>query len=276
MDAKGYVSALDEFRKSAIMLICEYCGTQTPSAGDICLCFNCESMVITTRAILERRDHTLVDTLDSINKNINDMNYEAAVPLYEKLIADRKDPSLMYAAAILYLKYSNYEITQIGYAKIGFMEENTIHRDKGAKLASTAKKLLTKSISVANAEIAKGNMPLSLVYNRFLAQIKMGGVKGAKESIELLQKTGNEYIYNYASMVFESRMEHYDNALKIADKLTDQKSFSVNAFYYIGLALFKKRKIKDAKMVLEELNVTLKNNNLEALLFEINAQLEIY
>ena len=276
MDAKGYVSALEEFKKSSSLLICEYCGVETASLGDICVCSNCESMVVTTRPILQKKDHPLLDSLDSINNAINDMKYELAIPIYDKLIADKKDPSLMYAAAILYLKYSNYEITQIGYAKPGFMEDNTVHRDKGAKLASTAKKLLSKSISVANAEIAKGNTPLSLVYNRFLAQVKMGSVKGAKESVGLLQKLGNEYIYNYASLVFEARMEHYDNTIKIADTLTDPKSFSVNAFYYIGLGLFKKRKVKDAKMVLEALNGILKSNNLEALIFEINAQLEIY
>jgi hypothetical protein len=276
MDAKGYVAILNESKKSATSLMCTCCGVETSSIGQLCVCSNCESMVTTNRAAIESRDHALLDSLDSINKSISDSKYDQAIATYEKLIAERKDTSLMYAAAIANLKYSNYEITQIGYAKNGFMEENTLHRDKAAKLVSTAKKLITKSISLTNAEIAKENTSLNLVYNRFLAQIKISNIKGAKDSIAMLQKIGNEYIYNYANLVFESRMERYDNALKIAQEFTTQKSFSVNAFYYIGLILFKKGKIKDAKAVLEALNGLLKSSNLEALLFEVNAQLSIY
>lgn len=276
MDTRGYVAILQESKRAAGSLMCQYCGVETLALGDTCMCSNCESMVTTTRAMLQNKDHVLLDTLDSINRNLGDMKYDVAMPLYDRLVLDRKDPSIMYAAAIAYLKYSNYEIMQIGYAKTGFMEDNTIHRDKAAKLASSAKRLITKSISLANAEISKGNGSLNLVYNRFLAQVKIGSLRGAKDSLGLLQKMDNEYAYGYANMVFEARMERYDNALKIAETLTTQKSFSINAFYYIGLALFKKGKIKEAKTVLGALNGILKSSNLEALIFEINAQLSIY
>lgn len=273
MDAKGYADALEELEKTTVLLICEYCGVETPSIGDFCICSNCESMVVTNRTLLERKDHVLLDSLDRINRSMADSKYEDAMPFYDKIILERNEPSLMYAAAIAYLKYSNYEIMQIGYAKIGFMEENTIHRDKAAKLASTAKRLLTKSISIVNMEIGKGNRPLNFVYNRFLSQIKMGNHKGAKNSIDILQKAGNDYVYNYAQMVFESSMERYDTALKIADRFTKRENFSINAFYYIGLSLFKKGKNKEAKRTLEVLNSILKNGNLEALILEINYQL---
>jgi tetratricopeptide (TPR) repeat protein len=275
MDIKNYETTLHNLMKSYSLLMCEYCGVETFNSvsAKLCICSNCESIIVTTKAMLEKKDGSLVDNLTKINRSVGEFKFDDTIALYDKMIAEKKDPSLMYAEAIAYLKYSNYEITQIGYAKPGFMEDNTVHRDRAAKFASTAKKLLTKSISIANAEMAKGNRSLNLVYNRFLAQVKLGGVKGAKESVEILEKMGNEYVYDYAYMVFEARMEKYDNTLKVADKLTKDDNFSVNAFYYIGLALFKKGNMKDAKTVLQSLNWVLKSTNLEALIFEINAQL---
>lgn len=273
MNAEEYTRILRDIEKIASPFICEYCGTETSGRGAMCMCSNCESIVMTTRSILEKKDHVLLDSLNTINKDMADSKYGDALALYEKLIAERKEPQLMYAAAIAYLKYSNHEIMQIGYMRMGFMEENTMHRDKASKLVSSAKKLLARSISIANAEIGKGNRPLNLVYNRFLAQIKMNSIKGAKDSIEILSKIGNEYVYNYAQMVFDASRGKYDDTIRIAEKLVGEKAFSVNAYYYIGLALFKKRRFKDANTVLSALNSIVKSSNLEILIFEVNAQI---
>jgi hypothetical protein len=74
-------------------------------------------------------------------------------------------------------------------------------------------------------------------------------------------------------MVFESRMEKYDSLANTAEALIGTELFSINAFYYIGLMLFKKRKMKDARLLLGSLNGLLKSNNLEALIFEVDCQL---
>lgn len=276
MDERGYIERFRALQKGAPLLMCECCGVETASVGDMCICSNCENMVVTNRNILEKKDHVLLDTLDKINKSLSEFKYDDAIALYEKLMADRKEPSLMYAAAIAYLKYSNYEIMQIGYQKPGFMEGNTMYRDNASKLTSTAKKLLTKSISTANAEVAKGNNSLNLVYTCFLAAVKMENVKGAQYTVQIIQKMGNEYIYNYSQMVFDAMIDNHDDVIKVADKLTKKDSFSINAFYYIALALFKKGKSKDAKLILEGLNGLIKSQNLEALIFQINEQTTIW
>lgn len=272
MDVKDYTRMLENSKKSCTMLMCEYCGTETPSIGSMCMCSNCECLVTTGRTVLEKKDHLLLDALDRINASVGVDKYDDAISIYTGLIAEKRLPMLMYAAAITYTKYSNYEITKIGYMQPGFMEENTLHRDKAAKLVSSAKRLLTKSISVSNAEI-KGGGSFDMIYGRFLAQMKMGSIKGAKNSVDMLEKAGNEYVYDYARMVFESRMEKYDNVMRSAETLMGNERFSVNAFYYIGLALFKKRKIKEARQVLQPLNGLLKSGNLDALLFEVDCQL---
>jgi tetratricopeptide (TPR) repeat protein len=273
MDAKAYSDMLDGIKNSSSLLMCEYCGTETASMGDKCMCSNCEELVTTNRASIEKKDHLLLDSLVKINDSIADQRYDDATAIYEKLIADRKDPLLMYAAAIAYFKHSNYEIMQISYMQPNFMEGNTLHRDKAASLVSTAKRHLFKAIDISNAEISKGNKSLNLVYNRFLAQIKLGNVRGAKDSIRMLEGLGNDYALAYSRMVFESAMERYDSVLEAAEALTKKDNFSINAFYYIGLALFKKRRAKDAKQLLQSLGKILKNGNLDALIFEVDYQL---
>jgi tetratricopeptide (TPR) repeat protein len=273
MDGKAYVKELSALEKMGKLFMCEYCGIETPALDDQCMCSNCESLVTSTRELLGKKDHVLVNTLDTINKSIDGHDYDAVIAMYERIVLERKEPSLMYAAAIAYLKYSNHEIAKIGYMSMGFMEENTAHRDKAAKLVSSAKKLLTKSISVANAEIANGNKPVNLVYNKFLCQIKMGSVRGSKETVGVLEKMGNEYVYKYAALVFEASRERYEKVLKLSEDFVKAKSFSLNVYYYIGLSLFKEGRMKDAKVVLESLKGILKSNNLEALIFEVDAQL---
>lgn len=273
MDGRAYASLLGNLERMGSLLMCEYCGVETSALGNQCMCSNCESLVFSTRSIIEKKDTVLLDTLENINRSADASDYDSVLRMYDQLMAERKEPSLLYAAAIAHLKYSNYEIMKIGYMSTGFMEENTVHRDKAAKLVSSAKKLLAKAISIANSEMAKGNSPVSLVYCKFLAQIKMDSVRGAKQTLGMLEKMGNEYAYNYAQMVFEAHMQRYGNAMKIAEKLTSEKSFSLNAFYYIGLGLFKTGRLKDAKVLLQALDGILRSGNLDALIFEVNAQM---
>ncbi|MGI0100866.1 MAG: hypothetical protein ACREBH_04090 [Candidatus Micrarchaeaceae archaeon] len=272
MNVGSCIKRLHDIEAQARALMCEYCGTETLGMGDMCMCSNCESMVLTDRSTLQAKDAVLLDSLDSISKLIGDSSYKEAMEIYDKMIAERNEPSLMYAAAVALFRYSNYEIMQINYMSKGFMDENAIHRSNASKLISSAKKLLAKSISIANKEIAGGIAPLNLLYNRFLSQVKMGNSKGAKESLDALIKSNNEYVSTYSSMLFESYIGRYGNVVEIADKLTTEKSFSVNAFYYIGLALFKTRDAGGAKKILYALRESLKSDSLDALILEVDYQ----
>jgi tetratricopeptide (TPR) repeat protein len=276
METEEYISRLLKVGISATLYMCEYCGVETISTTNMCMCSNCESIVSNTRALIEKRDNLLLNDLDSINRSVSAMKYEDAISIYQRLIDERKDPSLMYVSAITHLKYSNYQIMQIGYTKTGFMDENATYRNNAASLASKAKKLLTKAISAAKSDSAQGHNSLNLTYNKFLCQTKMNSLRGAKNSTGMLEKMDNEYVLNYAQMVFESASAKYDKVLMIAEKFTTKETFSINAFYYMGFALFKLKRIKEAKSVLDELKKILNSNNLDALLFEVNAQLSIY
>lgn len=273
MELKSSIAELRITLKASTQFLCERCGAETAAIGGMCMCSNCESIATNTRSTLERKDHMLLGSLDRINKAIAASDYNSAISVYDELVSQRKDPSLMYAEALLYLKYSNYEVMQIGYENPGFMEGNTAHRDKASKLASLAKKLLAKSVSQSKREIMASPGSLGLTYNLFLSQMKLGMMRAANSTINDILKLDSRYVYNYAKMVFEARREHYDDMVKAADTLTSAENFSLNAFYYMGLWLFKKGRYKEAKEMLNSLNGLMRSSNLEALLFEIDAQL---
>ena len=276
MDVESRINTLKTALKMSTQFICEHCGVETAAVGGICMCSNCESMVLNHRDTVEKKDHLLLDALDRINRAIDNSDYQSAVSIYDSLVAERKDPPLMYAEAILLLKYSNHEIGQIGYENPGFMEGNAVHREKASKLVSLSKKLLTKSIGISKKEIAAGSGSLGLTYNLFLAQVKLGMLRAANSTVDDLSKLGSGYAYSYSRMVLEAKREHYDNMMEIADTLAKTDSFSLNAFYYIGLGLFKKGRYAEAKRLLSQLQGLMKSGNLEALIFEADAQLVIW
>lgn len=273
MDARQYIQVLESLKGSFAPLMCSYCGTETQSIGSTCMCSNCELIVSGTRGALTKRDHVLVDSLDRINNSIEGGEYEDALAVYENLLKQSSDPALMYAAAAAYLKQSNYETSQISYSKEGFMEDNTVHRNNGAKLASAAKKYLARAISTVQDDIVKGNRSFDLVYNMFLAQVKMDNMRAAQECLNMLKNLGNSYVYDYASMVFESALGRYDRLANASGKLMAKDNFSINAFYYAGFALLKSKKLEDSKELLHSLAGMLRNPNIDALIAEIDYEL---
>lgn len=272
MNTDQYIKILNDFRNSYQNLICEYCDFETPSTDERCICFNCESFVHSTRTILERRDSPLLDSLDSIKSSLNDSKYVDAITVYDRLIKERNDPILMYASALVQIKYSNYEISMISYDKKGFMEENTQHRDMAAKLTSSAKRLLAKSISTIEAEISKAGNSTNLLYPLFLSQIKLGNYRGAQNSIQGLKKGENSYLANYAAMLLDVYMENYESAIRNADTLLEKGGFSINALFYISFCKFKNGKAKEAKRLFTEISKIIESDSIAQMLSEISAQ----
>lgn len=273
MDTRKYVSLLEDCKNSGKLLMCEYCGHETVSTRDLTICSNCESIITTTKPMLEKKDPALLKELQAIIDDTNAMNYSPVIASYDKIILERKEPQFMYAAALANIRYSNHEITLINYNKPGFMEENAVHRDKAAKLISSAKKLLTKSIKLTKDEMIQQNNSLNLTYNLFLMELKLGKAKSANATMQKLKELGNEYLYNYAVMIFEANREKYDAVIKVADTFMKKDRFCTNAFYYLSLALFKKGRLNDAKSILESIKDVIKTESMEALSFEVNYQL---
>ncbi len=269
-----YVSLLHDFKGRRVM--CEFCGTETASESDLCICSGCECLASSSREGLEAKDHELLGALDSIRKSTESKDFAAAAAAYDALTVSRKVVQLDYAAAVAYIRASNSELTEINYMKEGFMEDNPKHRVKSEKLMLSAKNLLARAIATAESEMAKGEASTGSMYGRFLSMLKMDMGRGASQAAKELEKSGNKFVSGYANMLLLSHKGDYRNLLASAEEFTRKGNFSTNAFYYVAYALFRLGKAKDAKAVMEALKGLMSNVNSEALLFEIDASLSIW
>lgn len=276
MNTSQYLAVLKSLENSHRTLLCSYCGCETPSIGGRCICSNCESFVDSTRVALERKNHVLLEMLGNINAYVRDSKYDDAIAVYEKLVSINKDPGLMYAESLLYLQYSNHELAKISYDRAGFMEENSLHRDRAAKLASSSKRLLAKGISIAESEISNGNSSPIILYSLFLCQMKMENYRGAQKSVRELEAGGSKYLAAYASMLFHAEIGQYKNAVADAESLLDGKNFSVNVLFYIGLTKFKEGHTKDAKRILVALAGLAPSKEIGAMIAKIEEQESIW
>ncbi|MDE1868720.1 MAG: hypothetical protein KGH60_02020 [Candidatus Micrarchaeota archaeon] len=265
MSLSTAIKAIDAATKTYTTLMCEYCGKETFAVHDMAMCTGCESLVHLTRKVVQLKNPGLAGSLDTINRLVEAGEHEKAAQIYEKLYADTKDPQLLYAEALLYTKYSNYETSMISYDKQGFMDENIALRDSSLKQVSASKKLLAKLIYIARGNVDKNIISINTLYSLFLAQLKFGDVRGAKRSLEMLSNLNNDYVHTYASMVFENAMGNYDSVIKNAEALLTQNSFSINAAYYLAFAWFKKGRIGDAKKLINAAQGYLGSDTTESL-----------
>lgn len=267
MNIRKYMKLLKAVEKSGGMLVCTSCGAETLSAGGMSVCSNCESLVHTTRKSLSSSNPDLLNSLDAINKSLSDGDFDSAIATYDGM--ESEDPSLLYAEALVYIRYSNHEISSISYGRKGFMEENAVHRSKASRLVSMSKLLVTKAISMANKEIESGSKPLDMVYTLFLLQTKLGQLRSAGSTLQELGGMGNAYVQEYANLVFSTSAKKYDEALKRAETMMAANHLPLNAFYYASFALFKKGMLRESAVLLGELQHMMNSTNVETLLEEI-------
>ena len=271
MNVGRYIKLIRNMKASVTELQCTYCGMETVSVGEISICSNCESIIHASRRMLLTRNPDLVKRLDGISKGIKSKDFESAIAIYDEMREGGGEPALLYAEALAYIGYSNYEISKISYDREGFMEENITHRSRGSELISTSKLLLTEAVGLAVREIEKekGNASLNLEYSLFLAQLKLGLVRGAGYTLSNLRKMTGAYVSEYANLVFDASVGRYDDVIKNAGSMIKSTHISANVFYYIAFALFKKGDMEDSERMLEELGPLMKSENVGSLLQEI-------
>jgi tetratricopeptide (TPR) repeat protein len=269
MKLSQYMKRLEILSKAYRKLVCVYCGTKTAALRNQCMCSNCESIARYGSAALLDVDPMLASSLELINGALAEANYESAIAEYEKLYQYRKDPALLYAEALVYIKYSNSENAKISYDRPGFMEDNAAAVERSIGLASTAKTLLAKSIGSSRADMAEGNSSPNNLHALLLAQLKFGDLRGARDSMEAIEKLGNALMYDYAVMLFETRMGNYGQVMERADAIIRSDEVLVNAFFYAGLAMFKLGRQSDAEKLLKAVGEVSDNSSIPALIEEI-------
>ena len=269
VNIKEYIKILESVSKHGHRLICLICGTETPTLAGKGLCSNCENVLYVSRVALLKSNRQLVNYLDGINAMVN-TNYRQALKLYDYLYAASRETALLYAQALLCIRASNYEASLMSYTGGSIIGENASHRARSDQLMTKAKLLLNKAAyayqkSLANAETKNARYMLILI------RLKLKDFKAAQESLELLSKQGDEYLTNYARMIFYSAIGDFKDSLIYTDALAKPDSFSINSMYYAALAAMERKRLKDAKRLLTILSKTSRSSNVDALMKDIES-----
>ena len=264
MNAERLAAMLDKVAGSGVVVMCQYCGALTPTLGNLAICHSCESAISRDGDALARRSADMVEAIGTIKTQLAAYKYDDAMASYEALYAKYGDPALLYAEGLVCNACSNHEVSLISYAREGFMEENTLHRDEAARRAARARLLFNKSLNAYTAALEKESSPATM-YMAFLAHIKLGNLRAAESMLDGLAGSGSHYLHAYAKIVFNSASGRFGELAADAERLMKPDLWSVNAFYYMALALLKAHDSKAALKLVRALKKHIGGSAVEAL-----------
>ncbi len=264
----GYVRLIGQLG-SVQRTMCCYCGNENVASGDYWICFHCESVNRATLLSMKLNDQGLVSTLLEVNRYLLGNEYLNAINEYQKLVARYNEPEMLYNTGLIYMQYSNYQVSLIRYDRKGFMEENSLYREEASALASKAKLILNKASAMCQAKIKENGRNEFIDHTIFMINIKLGRLKSAIVALDSQENHNNEFLVNYEHMVLSAETKDYAATASYATKLLQKGMFSANAFYYIAWALFKTGRSKEALELLSALGKELQGGNVLALAQEI-------
>ncbi len=249
MNVKNAALVASYAASSGMLIKCPYCGAKTISLSDHCVCSWCEALI--HKKISETSSGALSQAVASIGQSYSSKDYNAAVSSCDSAYAASKSAWFLYIKGIILLSASNNETSLISYDKPGFMEENAARRAAASKLYADSRLSLYKAISEAG-KVSADSKALDTTFLQFIASFKLKDKAGAKHYLNELSEMENTLASSYAKMLLFNFNGLYGESLTHAESLLTKKSFSVGALYYASLALFKLRKIPDAKALVGE------------------------
>lgn len=266
----GYTRVINAVLGVNQRFMCQFCGISTPTAGDSGVCGNCENIISSTREDLAAHNRDLVNQLDSFNDLLSNNNYEEATKAYEVIMGKYNLAPYYYVGGLNYIKYSNYEISNIRYDLEGFMEANAVHRQNASEHFSHAKLLLNKCVSVGKKTMSssQGN-EFSTNYIMLLSYIKLGNLRAAESTLKNLEVDKYNYLFSYAKVVLDVALGEYRDAIRNANLMMDSGTFPLALVYYLAFSFFKTKNYTDAEKLSTSLNENMPNANIQSLLAEL-------
>ncbi|MDE1810431.1 MAG: hypothetical protein KGH58_03935 [Candidatus Micrarchaeota archaeon] len=271
MDQRRYMDYISKFA-TATRLLCIHCGAETPSLGQFSLCSACENIVDTT-ADAAAKTPAMADSIRQIKALVDSGNFDAAIAAYKGIDPTMEEPALLYALALLYIRYSNSVLGGVNYTKQGFMYENIDMRDRSLALISLSKRMLARAIVLLTASLAKGE-EYRQRYLLLLCQIKFGKIRGASESIEALKKSSQPALASYASLLLDAKSGEMEPMRAAIEEMERSGNIFVNTLFYDAYLDLKERKADSARMKLAALSAYSESQSIEALMEEIKEALD--
>ena len=229
-------------------LICNYCGVDTQSYGPTGFCSNCESMTAGSRASLTNRDAELLQALNSINGYLGAADFANAAKMYDQLSAKYKDPGFTYASGILHIKWSNAAVSKLDYNLPGYMEQNAQYVDLSNSLISKSKSMFYNVIELYKLDQAHQDAP-NYVHTVFLCHLKLGDHRQAERSAKRLSELKVQDAADYSALALGASLGKYDEVLKATSSMAASGRLGVNAAFYAAMAMFNKRKNREAMAI---------------------------
>ncbi|MDE1811133.1 MAG: hypothetical protein KGH66_03765 [Candidatus Micrarchaeota archaeon] len=264
MDQRRYMGYISKFA-TAMRLLCMHCGTETPALGQFSLCSVCENIVDTTADAAAAKTPAMADSIRQIKALVDSGDFDAAIAAYKAIDPKMEDPALLYAQALLYIRYSNSVLGGVNYAKQGYMYENIDMRDRSLTLISLSKRMLARAIALLTASLANGE-EYRQRYLLLLCQIKFGKIRGASESLEALKKSGQPALATYASLLLDARGKEMKPMRAAIEEIDRSGNMFVNTLFYDAYLDLKERKADSARMKLAALSAYSESQSVEALI----------
>lgn len=258
-----YIHSLAQYGKKG--LPCPYCGNIIITKdGSYFACSFCEMHSNDVQLSKQRDD--VKGLLVSKNNFISGNAWDDAAGIVDQIMALDQSPQMAYASAIFYEAFSNYCWHNINYCLGGYMEANSVNREKSWMLLSKSKTLLYRNIKICADQIKLGN-EVDIIFIKFLSEIKVSKLAEAKNTLDIIM--GSDTIpraRDYACMVYYSQINDQKNALKYIDIMSNT---DLSSFYYLARLLAKSRLNGAALKILEPLTEKTSMPKARELLFKI-------
>lgn len=229
---------------------CTSCSYLVPSySSEFGICPFCELSSDKNDSQL-KQNRQLLDILNQIQQSMSSGKFDDALKLYDALFDLTKSPGAIYSKGVFHAFLADIEFAKRDYqTPNGFMEENSIHAKSALSHFSSAKALFFKAISLISAS---PNVDSTLLYTKFLCNIKLARMGDGKKSLEALNANFKELpITIYANMVYNS-LENKKQAEPFFEKAI---SLGIpTTFYYYSNYLSNKNDLNNAKSILVKLS----------------------
>ena len=259
-----YLRSLSMFNKPGPA--CPYCGNVIITKdGNYFVCSFCEMHSEEKQAKSLRGDIRAL--LTSKNNLILSNSWDEAAKLTEQIITLESTPQRLYSTAIFYEMFSNYCWHNIKYDLGGYMEQNSVNREKSWALLARSKSFFYESIKTCAEEIKTGQ-EVDLAFIKLLAESRVSKLADAKETLGIITKSlVADQVKDYACMVYYTSIKDPKSAMRCVSNVSTAE---VSAFYYVAKLLANEKRTKDAKEILQLLIQKTAMPRAAELLFKIN------
>ncbi len=239
-----YLRSLAQFEKKGVA--CPYCGNIIITKdGSYFACPFCEMHSNEVQVSKQRDD--IKSLLVSKNKFISSNAWDDAAKAVDQMLLLDPSPQMIFASAIFYESFSNHCWHDVDYSIGGYMEQNSINREKSWVLKSKSRTLLYRDIKICGDEIKTGK-ETDIAFIKFLAEMKVSKFAQAKDTLGIIMGSSTLSRANdYACMSYYSQINDQKNAIKYIDSIS---TTDLSAFYYLAKLLVKNRRNADACKIL--------------------------